>query len=95
MDAAGLTTLPYHDNVPSFGDWGWIMAWKDEIQESAVRERIANMDIKVRTKYLTPEVFRSALVFGKGSLTSKYDDVNTLMYPTLLEKYTKESWKID
>lgn len=95
MDAAGLTTLPYHDNVPSFGDWGWIMAWKDEIPESAVRERIANMEIKVRTKYLTPEVFRSALVFGKGSLTSKYDDVNTLMFPTLLEKYINESWKID
>jgi spermidine synthase len=95
MEAAGLTTLPYHDNVPSFGDWGWIMAWKDEVPESAVRERIANMEIKVKTKYLTPEVFRSALVFGKGSLVSKYNDINTLMFPTLLDKYTRESWKID
>ena len=28
--AAGFTTTPYHVNVPSFGDWGFILAQTDE-----------------------------------------------------------------
>ena len=26
MESAGFSTLPIHQNVPSFGDWGWWIA---------------------------------------------------------------------
>ena len=29
MREAGLHTAPYHANVPSFGDWGFIIAGRD------------------------------------------------------------------
>ena len=43
VESAGFRTIPYHDNVPSFGDWGWVLAWKSAESVSAVRDRIASM----------------------------------------------------
>jgi spermidine synthase len=95
IEAAGFQTIPYHDNVPSFGDWGWVLGWKSSIPKDVVDARLKEMRIAVETRYLTPEVFRGSMNFGKGLLLSKYTDINTLMYPTLLDKYVHEGWKID
>jgi len=96
MEAAGFATLPYHDNVPSFGDWGWILAWKKQaMTRKTVENRVASMDIGVKTRYISPEVFKSALVFGKGRLESRNREINTLMHPVILDLYTREGWKID
>ena len=92
MEAAGFNTLPYHDNVPSFGDWGWILGWKKHISSKRVKRGIENMEFDVETRYLTPAVFRKALVFGKRRLESKHNDISTLMYPVLLYRYIDDSW---
>ena len=97
MEAAGLITLPYHDNVPSFGDWGWLMGWTAQPVE-AMRERVSSIRFDVATRYLTQEVFQASLIFGKGALIPKPENestVNTLMFPVLLHYYLKESWLID
>ncbi|MBI9087375.1 MAG: polyamine aminopropyltransferase [Desulfobacterales bacterium] len=95
LEAARMHTLPYHENVPSFGDWGWFLAWKDSLPMAGVAGRIAHMDMTAPTRYLTPEVFRRSLVFGKTELESPHTDVNTLMFPVLLNYYLKESWLVD
>ena len=99
IEAAGLTTLPYHDNVPSFGDWGWLLAWNSnesaEFRAEQIRQ-IASYDVE--TRYLTPEVSTAALVFGKGALTPKTENIgkiNTLMFPVLFTLYREHSWIID
>ncbi|MFA6009695.1 MAG: polyamine aminopropyltransferase [Desulfobacteraceae bacterium] len=94
--SAGFAVIPYHDNVPSFGDWGWILGWKKQaIPHEVIQNRIATMDIKPQTRYITPEVFRSALVFGKGRLDETNKEINTLMRPVVLDLYTREGWKIE
>ncbi|HEX7049792.1 MAG TPA: polyamine aminopropyltransferase [Longimicrobiales bacterium] len=96
LEAAGLATLPYHDNVPSFGEWGWILAWRRGAPPAELRDRIAMLDrFPVPTSYLTPDVFRAATVFGRGWLDSGTDAVNTLLDPVLLGLYLREGWKID
>ncbi|MAG35603.1 MAG: spermidine synthase [Dehalococcoidia bacterium] len=93
LQAAGFQTLPYHDNVPSFGDWGWILAWYDA-PETEIRGKLASLrSFSVPTRYLTPEVVRQALVFGKGRLETERTDISTLMYPRLLDYYRYESWR--
>lgn len=95
LESAGWRTLPYHDNVPSFGDWGWIMAWKNR-DEGEIRKRIAATEtFGVDTAYLTPDAFRAALSFGKGSLATSETRINTLMEPALLTYYLDESWKAE
>ncbi|MBI9074430.1 MAG: polyamine aminopropyltransferase [Desulfatibacillum sp.] len=94
MESAGYSTLPYHDNVPSFGDWGWIMAWKPSISSDSVNGKIGRIkEFSVATSYLTPEVFRASLSFGKGMLDTRETRVNTLMQPALLTYYQDDSWK--
>ena len=99
MRAAGLETIAYHDNVPSFGDWGWYLGWKSELTDTRnerIKEHISALrHFPVETRYLTPEVFRKALVFGKGWLDSKHTEVSTLMQPVLLEHYTRAGWLIE
>ena len=93
LQAAGFRTLPYHDNVPSFGDWGWILAWYDT-PEMEIRGKLARLrSLPVPTRYLTPEVVRQALVFGKGRLESEHTDISTLMAPRVLDYYRYESWR--
>ena len=96
IEAAGFNVIPYHDNVPSFGDWGWYIAWdKEDPSHNDIYTKINELDeFKVDTTYLTPNVFRSALVFGKNSLKSDLIAVNTLMYPKLLDIYTTNSWLV-
>jgi spermidine synthase len=94
MEAAGLETIPYHENVPSFGDWGWFMAWNktSDIGGKIKGDITHRKEYRVETDFLTPTVFRRQLVFGKGELETKMVDVSTLMDPVLLDKYNRHGW---
>ena len=95
IKAARFNTILYHDNVPSFGDWGFILGWKNSKSEKYIKLKIKNLTFNIETDYLTDEVFRKALVFGKGWLKSEHNEINTLMDPKLYQFYLHESWKID
>ena len=94
--SAGYEALPYHDNVPSFGDWGWILAWNSGQHDSEVREEVGHLNEfavdEGQLRYLTPETFRASIAFGKNDLVSLNDQINTLMAPALLRFYLTESW---
>ena len=95
IESAGLTALPFHENVPSFGDWGWFLAWHPEINSEKVRDRIEQMSFPVETRFLTPDVFKRQLIFGKNELVSQNTEINTLLNPVLLSLYNHESWLLD
>ena len=95
MEVAGFNALPFHENVPSFCDWGWFIAWKNNFSKNVVMKKIEELEFNVPSKHITPEVFRSSLVFGKGMLKSNETRINTLMDPILLHYYLKESWLTD
>jgi spermidine synthase len=97
---SGYTSIPYHMNVPSFGDWGWVMAWKNPTTEAQMRERIAAMGAwQVPTRYLDPAQgaanFQHTLSFGKGWLDDRDIEVSTVLRPTILRYYVEKGWQID
>jgi spermidine synthase len=96
LESAGFAVLPYQDDVPSFGSWGFVLASTGVEDADDLRRRAAAVvEFPEETRYLTPDVFRSALVFGKGELDSRNHEVNTLMRPVLLSLYLHESWLSD
>ena len=95
IENAGLSILPFHENVPSFGDWGWFIAFHPNMKKEKIMERIGTLTIDVPTRFITPEGFRSELVFGKGDLETADKRINTLLDPTLLSIYNHESWLLD
>ncbi len=86
--SANFYITPFHYNIPSFGDWGFYLAGKNDNYQ----HKITNIKLQVPTKFLTEEVFKSALVFGKGELSSNDKSINTLMEPKLFYIYNNNSW---
>ena len=94
LEMAGFRVLPYRQNVPSFGEWGWYMAWRGEHEASDVRSAVRGVEhLRVQTLYMTPEIMHAAFVFGKGWLESgQAVEPNTKLHPVLLQYYQRD-WK--
>jgi len=96
LKSAGFNILPYRQNIPSFGDWGFHLAWTSGESDLAIKNNLKTIEkFTVNTDYVTPELMLASLAFGKGELTSKTNCVNTVMFPCLLTNYTNYSWQVD
>ena len=93
LRAAGYRALPYRQNVPSFGEWGWHLAWLHKTTKSAIKEKLKGLtSIGVPTGYLTPALMSNATAFGKHWLDDTHIEINTKFRPTILQ-YNRQSWK--
>ena len=95
LEDAGFSILRYHHEVPSFGDWGWHLVWKDERGVDEMKATLRSVRaLDVRTDYVTSDLLAASLDFGKGALKATDGHINTLMEPRLLDVYLK-SWVVD
>ncbi|MFT6732757.1 MAG: spermidine synthase [Polaribacter sp.] len=96
LESVGFNRLPYRQNVPSFGDWGFHLAWKNSSTKQKVKARIKNINsFEVTTSFITPDVLVASLAFGKNELESKSNCINRLMSPCLMNQYLDYSWQVD
>lgn len=95
MAAAGLGVMPYHENVPSFGDWGWIIG-SPSLRAETLYARASSIEaFAVDTKEVDQNVLKRALIFNKGALTATSNEISTVMRPTVFDYYTYEAWKVN
>jgi len=94
ITSAGLSAVPFHDNVPSFGEWGWWIGGPDQIyQASSLREKLSSIpDLTAETRYLTPEIIRASLHFGKTQLETNQTEISTIANPRIYNYYL-DAWK--
>ncbi|SIS51822.1 polyamine aminopropyltransferase [Salimicrobium flavidum] len=93
IQATGMNTYNYHVDVPSFGNWGFVMASRKDIDTEEAT-------IRTDTEFLTEEVISALAVFGKDEdreiINSdgqvKNLEPNTLIHPNLVQKYEK-AWE--
>ncbi|MDQ0231388.1 polyamine aminopropyltransferase [Metabacillus malikii] len=93
VQAADLNTANLHVDVPSFGDWGFVLAKREPVQ-------LDTATLDVETRYLTDDVLAGLRTFGKDIDKDITDEkgnkipieVNTLTRPTIIEKYEK-AWR--
>lgn len=81
----------YHQNVPSFGEWGWTISTK---LGTSVSKRLQNeKSLSVPTSWLTLPLLKSAFVFNKDF----YDDINAVKVNYLgsnqLYRYHQQAWE--
>ncbi len=62
-------TAPYHALVPSFGDWGFVLASRDPIPLGSLADHLA-----VPTRFLDQDAIAPLFVFGKDLQEPKGDD---------------------
>lgn len=77
-------TRPYHANVPSFGDWGFILASTQPLDIEAAQ-------LSVPTRYLDRETLLSLFVFPLD-MAPPAVEANSLMQP-VLPGYYREGWR--
>ncbi|MBD8067366.1 polyamine aminopropyltransferase [Bacillus sp. PS06] len=93
ISSTGLHVVNLHVDIPSFGDWGFILAKRESFD-------LEDIELAVETKFLTEDLIKGMTLFGKDIDQEIFDqngkpvkiEVNTLIHPILLEKYTK-AWQ--
>ena len=84
MMAAGLEALPYHDLVPSFGEWGWWLAVPFHSVEPLLLTLKAHYRQSIlapgKTRYLNDEMMQANILFPAGFHTM-YQESLRLLFP--------------
>jgi spermidine synthase len=83
VDAAGLHTLPYHAYVPSFGDWGFVLAAPRKLDA-------AQTDVPVPAKFLTRATMKEMFVLPRD-IGPVPVDTSTLDRPTVIDYYRRNN----
>ncbi len=95
MRAAGFSVLPYHNSIPTMGEWGWSLGAVG-ISEETLQQRVQAADFSgVETKFIDRDAMISMTHFGKGVLEPELLEaitINTEMSPTLFTYYLKGNW---
>lgn len=89
LRAAQLVVQPYHADVPTFGDWGFVLA-----SRYALPNRTWNFPVE--TRWLTPTLAPGLFQFAKDEDESgvAHVKVNTTFNPVLLSYY-RRGWSVE
>ena len=83
----------YHQNVPSFGEWGWTIATKSG---TTARKRLqSTTKTGVETTWLTPDLMHSAFVFNKDFYQDKDSIKVNYLGTNQLYQYHQKAWEIE
>jgi spermidine synthase len=85
--AAGLATVPYHVDVPSFGDWGYVLASPTGTPPALTLASPPPTGLR----FMDAEVLRASTTFARD-LRRGDVEVNSLIHPHLV-KYQGDEWK--
>jgi spermidine synthase len=83
LEEAGFSTSPYHALVPSFGEWGFVIATKRPFK---VPEKV-----NVPVQFLTPQTLQALFVFPPD-MSRVPTDVNRLNNQVLVQ-YFEQEWR--
>lgn len=84
--SVGLAVTPYHVDVPSFGDWGFVLAARGAPPVPTVDPAVAD-----RLRFLDGDVLAAATVFPRDR-GPRAVEVSTLDRPRILE-YEANGWR--
>ncbi|MEW6264306.1 MAG: polyamine aminopropyltransferase [Thermodesulfobacteriota bacterium] len=97
--AAGFSVLPYHNQIPTMGEWGWVLGVRaGEVDEARLRQRALALDYsQAPTRFFNREAMISMVHFGKGVFDPDLEaeiEVNTQANPVLNTYYRAGAWAV-
>ncbi|MBW2061334.1 MAG: polyamine aminopropyltransferase [Deltaproteobacteria bacterium] len=97
IEAAGFSVLPYHNQVPTMGEWAWVLgARREDIKAPALRRRVLMEDFNgLDTRFFNTNAMISMAHFGKGVLDGPEAEkikINTKSNPVLMRYYLAGTW---
>lgn len=95
MQAAGLAVVPYRTNVPTFGDWGFLIGMPDTTASAdAIWRKLDRSEPIVPTRHLNRAAMQASIRFEKGILPDDPASIepSRLLRPTVLAAY-ESAWR--
>lgn len=97
IQAAGFAVLPYHNQIPTMGEWGWVIGAKEtDMGENQLKNRILSEDFEaIHTRFINNDAILSMVYFGKGILDKAEMDriqINSEFNPVLHRYYLSGTW---
>ncbi|MEZ4525378.1 MAG: polyamine aminopropyltransferase [Desulfobacterales bacterium] len=97
VEAAGFSVLPYHNQIPTMGEWGWILGVKaEDAGDRNLKAMLMKTDCSdIETRFLSRDAVISMVHFGKGVLDAKEMEeikINTQISPVLYPYYREGTW---
>jgi spermidine synthase len=83
LESVGFRTAPYHAQVPSFGEWGYIIAGRHDFVPASIDA--------TKTRYLTPETLPGLFAFpaDMGRIPAEVNQLNN----QVLVRYFESEWR--
>ncbi len=95
MQTAGFQTLRLHNQVPTLGEWGWVLGAKNTNEN--LTDKLKKSDLgNIETKWLTNEALTALCSFGKQIFPKEKGPiaVNKLHDPVLYKYYLDGRWDV-
>ena len=94
---AGYSVLPYHNQIPTMGEWGWVIGIREtDIKEKQIKTVIMKKDFSdIKTRYINKDAMISMVHFGKGVIDKEAMEkveANTELNSVLYRYYLSGSW---
>ena len=97
MQAAGFSTLPYQNSVPSMGKWGWLLGVRQKAMPAELlkQELTTRKFLDIETRFFNQDAMISMAHFGKGLFEKEVGiEPNTQFNHNILKYYRQGSWDL-
>ena len=97
MEAAGFSTVPYQNSVPSMGQWGWVIGVRHEAMPAQrLKQELLTLEFAdIETRFFNRDAMISMAHFGKGLFEKEAQiEPNTQFDHNILKYYRQGSWDV-
>jgi spermidine synthase len=97
MEAAGFSTVPYQNSVPSMGLWGWVIGVRHEAMPAQrLKQELLTLEFAdIETRFFNRDAMISMAHFGKGLFEKEAQiEPNTQFDHNVLKYYRQGSWDL-
>ena len=97
LEAAGFSTLPYQNSVPSMGQWGWVLGVRQKAMPAQrLKQDLTALEFAdIKTRFLNRDAMISMAHFGKGLFEKEAQiEPNTQFDHNILKYYRQGSWDL-
>ena len=95
LQKAGFTVVPYHNQILTMGEWGWMLGTKQK--KSYLKKDLGQLKFEnISTSWLNNEAMLMMTSFGKEFFLDPQDtvEINKTHHPVLYRYYLKGSWDL-
>ena len=97
MEAAGFSTVPYQNSVPSMGQWGWVIGVRHEAMSvQRLKQDLTALEFAdIETRFFNRDAMISMAHFGKGLFEKEAQiEPNTQFDHNILKYYRQGNWDV-